>query len=105
MGYVAAPKLASATSNAGGSGIPAAGCRTDRPHHGSGRRGPGPPDLVSRAREAAQAYVDAVNAADLDGLLDLFAKDAVLRHPSGVYEGIDALAGFYGDVVFPAQAC
>ena len=60
---------------------------------------------MSRAREAAQAYVDAVNAADLDGLLDLFAKDAVLRHPSGVYEGVDALAGFYGDIVFPAKAC
>jgi ketosteroid isomerase-like protein len=59
---------------------------------------------MSLAREAAQAYVDAVNAGDLDTLLALFAKDAVLRHPSGMYEGTEALAGFYGDVVFPTKA-
>ena len=52
----------------------------------------------------SQQYVDAVNAADGDALLALFAPGALLRHPLGSYTGHDELAGFYRDVVFQGQA-
>lgn len=48
---------------------------------------PGPEDVV-------QSYVDTYNADDLDGLMDLFAEDAVLTgHPFGPAraEGLDAI--------------
>ena len=37
----------------------------------------------------SQQYVDAVNAADGDTLLALFADGAVLHHPLGTYTGRD----------------
>jgi len=52
----------------------------------------------------AQQYVDAVNAADGEALLALFADGAVLRHPLGTYTGHDELRGFYDTVVFQGQA-
>jgi len=52
----------------------------------------------------AQQYVDAVNAADGEALLALFADGAVLRHPLGTYAGHDELRGFYDTVVFQGQA-
>lgn len=52
------------------------------------------------ARLAAARYVAAVNAGDLDGLRRLFAEDAVLRHPSGVFHGTEAISAFYRDAVF-----
>ncbi len=52
----------------------------------------------------AQRYVDAVNAQDGHGLLALFADDALLLHPVGRFEGKEAIAGFYRDVVFSGQA-
>jgi ketosteroid isomerase-like protein len=52
----------------------------------------------------SQQYVDAVNAADGDTLLALFAEGAVLRHPVGTYTGHDELRGFYESVVFQGQA-
>lgn len=52
----------------------------------------------------AQQYVDAVNAADGDTLLALFAEGATLRHPVGTYAGHDELRGFYESVVFQGQA-
>jgi ketosteroid isomerase-like protein len=52
----------------------------------------------------AEAYIDAVNRADLDGLLSLFAADPVLLHPAGRFEGREAISGFYTDVVFHGQA-
>lgn len=52
----------------------------------------------------SQQYVDAVNAADGDALLALFADGAVLRHPVGTYTGHDELRGFYESVVFQGQA-
>ena len=52
----------------------------------------------------AQQYVEAVNAADGEALLALFADGAVLRHPLGTYTGHDELRGFYDTVVFQGQA-
>ena len=52
----------------------------------------------------SQQYVDAVNAADGDTLLALFADGAVLHHPLGTYTGRDELRGFYDSVVFQGQA-
>jgi ketosteroid isomerase-like protein len=52
----------------------------------------------------AERYVDAVNAADIESLLSLFADDATLRNPSGIYEGKEAIRGFYEGVVLAGQA-
>src|SRR5207244_623555 len=78
--------------------------RAHRSHHGPGRGRADPAHVMTAARDAAEAYVEAINAADLDALLELFADDAVLRHPIGVYEGAKALADFYQDVVFAGRA-
>ena len=52
----------------------------------------------------AEAYIDAVNRADLASLINLFAPDAVLLHPAGRFEGHRAISGFYTDVVFHGKA-
>ncbi len=54
------------------------------------------------ARQAVDRYVESVNTTDLDGLLGLFAADAVLTPPRGVPEcrGTDAIRSFYADIVF-----
>lgn len=54
---------------------------------------------MSPARTAGEHYVSRVNATDLDGLVALFADDAVVRHPVGVFEGREAVRGFYRDNV------
>ena len=53
----------------------------------------------SLARTTADAYVDAVNAVDLDGLVALFAEDAVLDHAFGTFQGTDAIRAFYAENV------
>ena len=53
----------------------------------------------SLARTTAEAYVDAVNAVDLDGLVALFAEDALLDHTFGTFEGIAAIRTFYAENV------
>ena len=53
----------------------------------------------SLARTTADAYIDAVNAVDLDGLVALFAEDAVLDHAFGTFEGTDAIRAFYAENV------
>lgn len=53
----------------------------------------------SPARRAAEAYVESVNAGDVDGLVELFADDAVLFHPLGLFQGREALRQFYGENV------
>ena len=53
----------------------------------------------SLARTTAEAYVDAVNAVDLDGLVALFAEDAVLEHAFGTFEGTEAIRAFYAENV------
>jgi ketosteroid isomerase-like protein len=54
------------------------------------------------ARGAAEAYVEAVNAADLARLSALFADDAVLTHALGTFTGRAAITAFYRDVILPA---
>ena len=56
------------------------------------------------ARAAAQAYIEAVNAGDLDTLVGLFHPEAVLAHPAGTFRGRPAIAGFYRDLVLAFQA-
>lgn len=53
----------------------------------------------SLARATADAYVDAVNAVDLDGLVALFTDGAVLDHAFGTFEGTDAIRAFYAENV------
>ena len=53
----------------------------------------------SLARATAEAYVDAVNAVDLDGLLALFADGAVLDHAFGTFEGTAAIRAFHAENV------
>ena len=53
----------------------------------------------SLARATAEAYVDAVNAVDLDGLVALFAEEAVVDHAFGTFEGTAAIRTFYAENV------
>ena len=55
------------------------------------------------ARDTADRYFEAVNSADLDLMRSLFSDDAKLVHPSGTYVGVDAIVGFYRDVIFAFQ--
>jgi steroid delta-isomerase len=57
------------------------------------------PVIGSLARATAEAYVEAVNAVDLDGLVALFADDAVLDHASGRFEGTEAIRTFHAENV------
>lgn len=49
-------------------------------------------------------YVAAINAADPDAVLALFAEGAVLTNPAGTFTGADEIGGFYRDVVVAGQA-
>jgi hypothetical protein len=55
---------------------------------------------VTRAAGIAQRYVEAMNAADIDAMMALFAPDAVMRHPSGVYADRDAIRDFFVEIAF-----
>jgi len=52
----------------------------------------------------AHRYAAAINAADIDALMALFADDGVLLHPAGVFADRAAMAGFYTDAVFAGKA-
>ncbi|MES3639181.1 nuclear transport factor 2 family protein [Mycobacterium intracellulare] len=52
----------------------------------------------------AEKYIDAVNRADIDELMALFAPTATLRHPSGTFVGAQDIANFYKTVVFTGKA-
>jgi ketosteroid isomerase-like protein len=52
----------------------------------------------------ARAYVEAMNSADLEAMLALFAPGAVVRHPTGVYTDLDAIRGFFVEMVFAYSA-
>jgi uncharacterized protein (TIGR02246 family) len=59
--------------------------------------------MGSPARSAADAYIARVNERDLDGLVDLFADDALLLAAGGQrLEGRDAIRSFYESMVIPA---
>ncbi len=49
-------------------------------------------------KAAMRAYVERLNAGDLDGVLALFAPDATVEDPvgTGIQQGSEALRGFYG---------
>jgi hypothetical protein len=55
------------------------------------------------AIKAAHGYAAAINALDLPQLIALFATDATLVHPFGVFSGHDKLSEFYGGLVIPAK--
>lgn len=57
--------------------------------------------MTSTPRRVAQLYLDLVNLRDLDRLVELFSPEAVVLHPVGVFEGHEAIRGFYADSVFP----
>ena len=49
-------------------------------------------------KAAMQAYIDAFNRVDVDGIVDLYAEDATVEDPVGspVKSGRKAIAEFYG---------
>ncbi len=51
----------------------------------------------------AERYVEAVNNADGDALLALFAENATLTHPVGIDQGHSEIADFHADVIFAGQ--
>ena len=46
---------------------------------------------MSANRQLLDRYVERYNAGDLDGVMDLYAEDAVQVMPDGTYEGWDAV--------------
>jgi steroid delta-isomerase-like uncharacterized protein len=46
---------------------------------------------MSAYRELLDRYVERYNASDLDGVMDLYADDAVQIMPDGIYEGWSAV--------------
>jgi steroid delta-isomerase-like uncharacterized protein len=46
---------------------------------------------MSACRELLDRYVERYNAGDLDGVMELYADDAVQGMPDGVFEGRDAI--------------
>ena len=54
--------------------------------------------------EIAARYVDAMNAADIDAMMALFADGAQLRHLTGVYAGREAIRTFFLEVAFDNHA-
>ena len=58
---------------------------------------PGPPDIAAR-------YVEAMNRADIEAMMALFAAGAQLRHITGVFTGHDAIRSFFLEVVFANRA-
>ncbi|OAN39494.1 nuclear transport factor 2 family protein [Mycolicibacterium iranicum] len=51
-----------------------------------------------------EQYIDAVNRADIDALMGLFAPTARLNHPAGTFDAPDAIRNFYETVVFAGRA-
>lgn len=60
-------------------------------------------NLAEKARAAAHSYVACINSKNLDGLLAIFADDAELLHPFGVFSGKEKLQEFYGGLVMLAD--
>ena len=60
--------------------------------------------MSSPARSAADAYIARVNRRDLDGLVALFAPDAVLLAAGGQrLVGAAAIRDFYASTVLPSE--
>lgn len=58
---------------------------------------------VRTSVETVDAYFDAMRARDASALPDLFTADAELVNAAGIFAGIDAIVGFYRDLVFPVE--
>ncbi|MFB1295062.1 nuclear transport factor 2 family protein [Mycobacterium sp. pW049] len=52
----------------------------------------------------AWQYIDAVNRADIEALMGLFAPSACLNHPAGTFADPHAIRNFYETVVFAGRA-
>ncbi|NTY59738.1 nuclear transport factor 2 family protein [Mycolicibacterium sphagni] len=52
----------------------------------------------------AEQYIDAVNQADIERLMSLFAPTATLSHPAGLFADADAIRNFYESIVFAGKA-
>ncbi len=50
--------------------------------------------------QTAQCYIDAMNAAEIEEMMSLFAQDAVLRHISGTYTDPEAIRSFFVEIAF-----
>jgi uncharacterized protein (TIGR02246 family) len=60
--------------------------------------------MSTPARSAADAYLERINARDLDGLIALFSPDALLLAAGGQrLEGRDAIREFYASTVLPSE--
>jgi hypothetical protein len=59
---------------------------------------------MAHAAGIAQRYVEAMNHGDIEAMMALFAPHPVLRHPTGVYEGVEAVRGFFLDTAFAYSA-
>ena len=55
---------------------------------------------MALAAKTAERYVAAMNAGDLDAMMSLFAPDAVMRHPTGVYTGSESIRDFFLEIAF-----
>ena len=71
--------------------------------------------MATPARQAAQTYLDAVNAKDLGLLRTIFADDVTLLvplttpamrsgNPTGIYRGVEETMGFFSGISFRAEA-
>lgn len=59
--------------------------------------------LTEKVRAAAHTYIACINSKNLDGLMAIFADDAELVHPFGVFSGKEKLVEFYGGLVMLAD--
>ena len=56
------------------------------------------------AHPIVDRYVEAVNRRDLEATAALFAEAAHVTNPIGTFAGVEAISGFYRDVVFAGEA-
>ncbi|MCH2170575.1 nuclear transport factor 2 family protein [Myxococcota bacterium] len=51
-----------------------------------------------------ERYLAAMNAADIESMMSLFAEGAVLRHPSGIYDSGARIREFFLELAFANDA-
>ena len=56
------------------------------------------------ATQAAAEYVEAMNAGDIERMMALFAPEAMMRHPMGVYADPASIRDFFLEVAFANAA-
>ena len=60
--------------------------------------------MTTTSHPIVSAYVEAVNARDVEALVGLFAPHATLSHPLGTFTGANDIGTFYRHVVVAGQA-